>query len=240
MRVSPLLLTLALAAACGEDPADDAPVVITSMSGRATWMDYKCKWIAGAQVCLGPDRTRCASTDKDGAFTLTGLHAGTDAYLVFHASQAAAPVQTATYRLTAAPIKDLSYQVPTDLLWKAFEGLVGQKADPTRCQVSTTVMANGKLLWPCEMPGEAGATVTISPALPAGGKHGPVYFNHLTLPDPKLTETTADGGAVFVNVPPGDYTLHAHKAGKTYDPIKVTCRAGVLVNPSPPWGFKPR
>jgi|GEM_PF-3542389 len=43
---------------------------------------------------------------------------------------------------------------------------------------------------------------------------------------------------VFLNVPPGDYVLTAHKAGMSFTPAAIRCRAGVLVNASPPWGLQ--
>lgn len=57
-------------------------------------------------------------------------------------------------------------------------------------------------------------------------------------PDRTLTETTADGGVLFTNVPPGRYTLRAHKQGAAIRSVAVTCRAGVLTNASPPWGLQ--
>ncbi|MBI5478232.1 MAG: hypothetical protein HY906_05210 [Deltaproteobacteria bacterium] len=58
------------------------------------------------------------------------------------------------------------------------------------------------------------------------------------LPDPYLTETTVDGGVLFVNVAPGTYRLDGHKEGSTFRPAWVWCRAGVFVNASPPHGIQ--
>ena len=58
------------------------------------------------------------------------------------------------------------------------------------------------------------------------------------LPDSKRTETSEDGGVLFANVPPGDYTWTAHKAGVKFRSVKMKCRAGWLVNASPPWGLQ--
>ena len=84
--------------------------------------------------------------------------------------------------------------------------------------------------------GEEGATVTIEPAIPV--EQGPIYFGSNVIPDPDLTETTDDGGVLFYNVPPGRYTLEANKKGVTFESVTMECRAGVLVNASPPYGLQ--
>ena len=53
--------------------------------------------------------------------------------------------------------------------------------------------------------GEDRTTVTLAPPLPA--EHGPIYFNSAVLPDRSLTETSDDGGVLFIQVPPGEYKL---------------------------------
>ena len=78
--------------------------------------------------------------------------------------------------------------------------------------------------------------MTTSPELPA--EHGPIYFNASVIPDPSLTETSEDGGALYIQVPPGEYVWTAHKAGTMISRIKQQCRVGFLVNASPPWGLQ--
>jgi hypothetical protein len=94
----------------------------------------------------------------------------------------------------------------------------------------------GKSLYDEGAHGEAGATVTVEPALPP--EHGPIYFNAAVIPDPSLTETSEDGGVLFVDVPPGTYTLHAQKDGVIFEDTLMQCEAGVLVNASPPYGLQ--
>lgn len=70
---------------------------------------------------------------------------------------------------------------------------------------------------------------------------GPIDFDYLErgviLPDRRLTQTTRDGGVLWLNVPPGEYVLTAHK-GVRFTQARFRCRAGVLVNASPPWGLQ--
>jgi hypothetical protein len=58
------------------------------------------------------------------------------------------------------------------------------------------------------------------------------------LPDRSLTQTSDDGGVLFIQVPPGDYVWTAHKAGAVFSRIRMKCRAGYLVNASPPKGLQ--
>ncbi|MEZ5177206.1 MAG: hypothetical protein R2746_02700 [Acidimicrobiales bacterium] len=60
----------------------------------------------------------------------------------------------------------------------------------------------------------------------------------MIFPDASLTETTVDGGVLFVNVAPGTYTLTARKDGAVIREVEVSCRAGVLTNAAPPWGLQ--
>ena len=94
----------------------------------------------------------------------------------------------------------------------------------------------GKSLYDPGAHGEDGATVAIDPPLPP--EHGPIYFSSNVIPDRSLTETTDYGGAVYIQVPPGQYVLTASKPGVEFAQVKVKCRPGVLVNASPPWGLQ--
>jgi len=83
--------------------------------------------------------------------------------------------------------------------------------------------------------GIANATAKASPTL--SGAAAPVYFNDQTVPDRKQKTSSVDGGVIFTHVPSGTYTLTAsHKTAK-FASFKATCRAGRVINASPPWGF---
>jgi hypothetical protein len=99
----------------------------------------------------------------------------------------------------------------------------------------TTVTRRGGTILVAGAHGEAMVTVATEPALPAA--NGPVYFNSSVLPDRTLTETSDDGGVLYTNVPPGEYVWHGTKAGAQLEDVKMKCRAGVLVNASPPRGM---
>ena len=108
--------------------------------------------------------------------------------------------------------------------------------DASRCQMVTTVTRVGKSIYTPGAHGEDAVTVTLDPPLPA--EQGPIYFNSSVLPDRSLVQTSDDGGVLFIQVPPGDYTWTAHKAGAVFSRVKMKCRAGYLVNASPPKGLQ--
>jgi hypothetical protein len=51
-------------------------------------------------------------------------------------------------------------------------------------------------------------------------------------------QTSDDGGVLFVQVPPGDYAWTAYEAGAVFSRVRMKCRAGYLVNASPPRGLQ--
>jgi len=149
-------------------------------------------------------------------------------------------VQTATSPF-AADLDRVVFQAPSTGLTAALAAVLGVGIDPQRCQIASTVTRRGHDLShpaPDGTHGEPGATAALAPA--AGD--GPVYFNLTTAtviwPDRSLDATTADGGVLFANVPPGDYVLSAAEAGADIAPVRVGCRAGVITNAAPPRGLQ--
>ena len=173
--------------------------------------------------------------DAEGRFVFDDLIPGTWVTLAlahpdFH------PIQTETITLPPGGAERVTFQAADAVTVAAFSGILGLDLDPERCQMVTTVTDVGGTLWGGDERGEAGVTVTVEPPLPA--EHGPIYFNANVLPDRSLTETSRDGGVLFVNVPPGEYTWTAHKEGLVFRQIRMGCRAGWLTNASPPWGLQ--
>ncbi len=144
---------------------------------------------------------------------------------------------TKTFTLPATgTVERVSFQVPDDATFAALSTIVQIEPDPATCQIASTVTRVGKSIYDAGAHGEAGATVTIDPALPP--EHGPVYFNASVIPQLDLTETSDDGGVLYTNVPPGTYVLRASKPGVEFVEVTLRCDAGVLVNPSPPHGLQ--
>lgn len=218
-------------AACG-----DTSTQVASVSGDAIPFNIgNTKRLAGATVWVLEHPEKRMVTGEDGHFAFDGLPVGSNATLVLEKS-GYHPIQTGTHRVTPEGLERVTFQVVSDEVFAAFAGVVGVVPDPNDCQVATTVTRVGRSLYDPGAHGEAGATVTIDPPLPAA--NGPIYFGSNVVPNRARTETSDDGGVVFVQVPPGVYELRAYKPGVEFLPVTITCRAGLLVNSSPPWGLQ--
>ena len=192
--------------------------------------------VAGARVFVLEHPDVSTTTDATGHFVLEGLPVGSDVTLVMDHPDFI-PIQTGTIELPAAGADLVTFQAVPPGVRDALASLLEIELDPDRCQMVTTATRIGRSLYDPGAHGEEGVTVTIDPPLPESS--GPIYFNSSVLPDRTLTETSDDGGVLFVNVPPGDYTWTAHTDdGRSFTQVRMTCRAGYLVNASPPWGLQ--
>lgn len=192
--------------------------------------------IAGATISIVEQPGRQIVTSTDGAFLFEGLEEGSEVTLEL-AHPDYHPIQTGTIRLGASGATRVTFQAVTYPIYNALAQLLQVVPDDaSRCQMVTTVTRVGKSIYDPGAHGEAGATVTVVPSLPA--EHGPIYFNSSVLPDRSLTETSDDGGVLFIQGPPGEFVWTAHKPGVLISRIKMKCRVGFLVNASPPWGLQ--
>jgi hypothetical protein len=192
--------------------------------------------IAGAEIWILEHPERRLVTGADGHFVFDGLEVGSEVTLVMEHPDYHL-IQTGTHVVPEEGIERLTFQAVSYEIYDAFAAIVGVIPDEEHaCQVPTTVTRVGKSIYDAGAHGEEGATVAIDPPLPA--EHGPIYFNSSVIPDRSLTETSDDGGVVYTQVPPGEYVLTATKPGVEFTTVKIKCRAGVLVNASPPWGLQ--
>jgi hypothetical protein len=192
--------------------------------------------IADATVTILELPDQQTTTDADGHWEFPELPAGAKATFVF--DKAGFPrIHTKTFTLPdEGVVERVTFQVPDDATFAALAQIVGIEPDPTKCQIASTVTRVGKSIYDEGAHGEAGATVTITPSLPA--EHGPIYFNAAVIPQADLIETSEDGGVLYTNVPPGTYVLSASKDGVVFEDVTVQCEPDVLVNPSPPHGLQ--
>ncbi len=223
--------------------ADDTGVVVpwdgplATARGVAVNFALEGGVLVGASVATLEVPTATGLTGEDGTFALDAPAGGEATFVL--TNPGVPPIQTGTLDVPTEGIDGVTFQVPDDEMYELMAAFSGVEPDPAACQIATTVTCAGCDMWHGAFHGEPGATVTIDPPLPA--EHGPVYFyrnstNGIIWPDPALAETTEDGGVLFLNVPPGRYTLRAHKDGVSFDERKMWCRAGWLVNASPPYG----
>lgn len=235
VRWCALALAIATFAGCGGDGSDGARTA--ALGGDAFPFNVGADArLPDARISVLEHPERSMVTGDDGHFVFDGLAVGEDATLVLEHPDYHR-IQTGTIRLEAGGAERVTFQAVNPLTYWGMGLLIGTLPDErNKCQMVTTVTRIGKSLYDEGAHGEAGATVTLDPPLPP--ENGPIYFGSNVLPDPSLTATSDDGGVVFVQVPPGEYTWTASKPGVRFTQVRMKCRAGWLVNASPPWGLQ--
>lgn len=195
--------------------------------------------VGGAVVRALEHPDRWVITADDGSFALGGFVPGEPVTLTM-TKPGFAPIQTGTHVVPPAGLERLTFQAPPWSIYHLMSTIALVRPSRDRCQIATTVTERGLSLYD-DVPshGEAGATVTLEPR-PADVV-GPIYFQYVApraiVPGRWLDRTTRDGGVLFLDVPPGEYTLAAYKVGMQFTRVRIRCRAGWLVNASPPWGL---
>lgn len=194
--------------------------------------------LEGAVVAVAEDPSVSTTVAADGTFAFDVPSGGAASFSLvqpgFH------PSQSAAIEVGPSGIAMLGFQTPSEEAVDALATFARVTPDPAKCQVSTTVSRAGTEPYGGDSLGAEGAVVAISPA---GTSDGPIYFasaGGTIYPDRALTTTSIDGGVIFANVTPGEYTLTATKAGTTFSSVVIRCRAGVLVNAAPPNGLQER
>ena len=198
--------------------------------------------LEGARISILEHPEMRMTTGADGHFQFDRLEEGEEVTLLMELPNIRPAynyhlIQTGTIRLGPQGAERVTFQAvnyPTYLLLAAL--LEMEPDEENSCQMVTTVTRVGKSLYDEGAHGEAGATVSLDP--PLSVDHGPIYFGADVIPNRDLTETSEDGGVLFVQVPPGEYVWTASKPGVAFRPVKMKCRSGWLINASPPWGLQ--
>lgn len=239
-----LAMLVASLAACTstDDPTIDWSVgsgPAAQISGKAfVFGPANAASLAAATISVAEAPEFATPVAADGTFALN-VPSGAPVSLLLQASGFHG-TQTAALALDASGLDQVGFQVPTDSVFDLMSTFARITPDDHNCQIATTVSRKNTEPYGGSGLGEPGVIVTIDPQLPS--KSGPIYFKYVSdatiYPDPILTETTIDGGVIFVNVPPGEYTLTATKADKAFTSVTIRCREGVLVNAAPPRGLQ--
>jgi hypothetical protein len=221
----------------GKCRTDCSGLYVASVAGDAIPFDEGPDGrVVGATVSILEFPERSLVTGADGKFEFTDLPVGADITLVMEHPDYH-PIQTGTHVLPEEGLQRLTFQAVKHGIYEALSAIVMVTPDETQyCQMVTTVTRVGKSIYDPGAHGEADVTVTLDPPLPA--ENGPIYFNADVIPEPGLTQTSEDGGVLFIQVPPGEYTWTASKEGADFRQVRMKCRIGWLINASPPWGLQ--
>lgn len=131
--------------------------------------------------------------------------------------------------------------VPLSVFDEMATSLAGTPLRRDACLIVDTVtvaqvyaMASFADFIPLRPHGEPGVQMRLEPDPGVD----PIYFNEDVRPDRSLSQTTVDGGVLWLNVPPGTYTITGEQDDPSLEvvPRQVDCRAGELVNLNPPMG----
>lgn len=200
------------------------------------------------------------TSDENGVFTIEGIPVGAEATLVLEHENHPL-TYTKTHTVPDSDLDDLTFQIPTNGLFLLIEAGLMVETDPAKCQMVSTFTRVGKTIGNPGAHGEPGAIVSVAPMNNAS--EGPIYFNDDVLPDRSRSYSSLDGGVLFLNVDPGDYTLSARcvedptdllaeyppedNTGESlrcqteeveFKSILMKCRPGVFLNASPSYGLQ--
>ena len=229
-----------------EAPATDAPTTVAALAHiRGTAYTFNTPDpIAGATITVDELPGVSAITGADGSYELE-LPLGATVTPYIEAADHFG-IHTQTFTLDDAhdgsDLDGVNFQTPSLAIYEGLKALVGgfTGRDPFEggCVIVTTVgdarmvgMSFDEFI-DFHPHGVEGATVSIEPALAT-----PIYFNADVLPDAAQLTTSIDGGVLFPNVPPGEYSLSATKDGLQFVTVHATCKDGWVVNANPVWGL---
>ena len=222
----------------GPDAGVDAgPVELASVEGDvlAFLTEVSGPRVVGATVSVLERPELTMVTGDDAHFRFDGLEVGSRVTLVVEHPDFM-PTRSATLTLGPDGIEPFPVQIVSTTLFQALASIVSVDPELDRfCVVATTAARMGGSLYAYMRQGMPGVTATTSPALEA--ESGPLYFSEAVIPDPGQTATSVDGGAVFVRVPPGDYTMTGSKEGTVWNTVELECVPGTVVNAGPPLGL---
>lgn len=196
--------------------------------------------IAGATIRVAELPKATATSGADGSYDLV-VPAGAKVTPFIEAAGFHG-IYLQTFFTTSRDIPRVNFQVPSVGIYHALAALLGVELgpddNPENCVVVSTISAvnirdlsfDDFIAYGAH--GVAGATATAHPAL-----SDPIYFNSSVIPDPSLTESSVDGGVLWLDVPAGVYRFSAHHPSARFASFVATCEPGRLVNANPPQGI---
>lgn len=216
------------------------PWPVTQFKGVAYTFNTP-KPIAGATISVAELPQFTTTTDANGYYDLavevTAAGQKVTPFIVktgFHTIY----LQTFTLVAQDTVLEHVHFQTPDDDTFFLLASLVGVGPKTTKCQVVTT--SSDKVVQGMSYEqfrdhgahGVGGVVASATPTLPK-----PIYFNSKVVPDPKLTESSDDGGILWTDVPDGEYVLHGTHPTRKFADVSITCAPNRIVNANPPYGM---
>ena len=189
---SPIICALFLSLilfGCGET------AVPTTLNGQVK--ELGSEGLEGVTFCLAGSDVLCAQSDSEGLYRLEGPAA--DADLSFTVTKdgylGGALSITTSIEPFEVPVVSMAGEVVMELQM----GILSVDAIEETGQIAFSI-SNG-------INGDGVNVPNIQTTLEPASGDGPFYSNDSGLPAPELTQTSANGGGVYVNVEPGIYSL---------------------------------
>ena len=155
--------------------------------------------LVDAQVCPSElEPGECVATQADGTYTIARVRGDSEMSLRVDKEGylgGAIPVSTGS-TAQSVPVISLGSSILVDLQMGILDVDAAEGTGQIAFSISNGINGDGINI--------ADMRVGLEPSTGAG----PFYSNESGLPDPDLDETSANGGGVFVNIPPGLYTLN--------------------------------
>jgi hypothetical protein len=231
--------TIALAALALAAPAQAADTV--TISGRAYAFNHMDTYLEGAKIKVREIRGLEATTDANGDYDLV-VPDDTNVTPYIDPPGGYNGIDLQTFHTRGEDIQNANFQTPADAEYNALAAILSVPIDeatgrPAGCVIVTTASARNvrgvdyETFHERTPHGVPGATSVEFPALA-----GPIYFNEFVIPDVNATETSGDGGIIWIDVPAGTYRIETNSPDARFASFLATCKKGRIVNANPPWG----
>ena len=227
----------------GPDDPPSPPDPTAVITGTAYTFNTR-NVIAGATIRVVELPDVVAVTEADGSYRLEVPRGSTVTAYIEAEGHGSIHVQTFVLDddHDGTEIAGVNFQTPTTTVYAALRaliaGYIGRDPFEDGCVVVSTIGDERLTGMPFDEfirfapHGVEGASATIDPPVAE-----PIYFNASVLPDPNQVLSSIDGGVLWANVPPGTYTLEAHKEGVEFAQVRATCEPGWVVNANPVHGL---
>ena len=167
----------------------------TTLSGQVK--ELGSEGLEDVTFCLAGSDVLCTQTDTGGLYILEGPAAETD--LSFTLTKDGYLGGALSVTTSLEPIEVPVVSMAGEVVMELQMGILSVDAIEDTGQVAFSI-SNG-------INGDGVNVPNIQTTLEPASGDGPFYSNDSGLPAPELTQTSANGGGVYVNVEPGIYSL---------------------------------